>query len=84
VGLAGGDDLETVRHPEDIEVRTPCHGAVTAANCATSAACLNLHFGIFQVAFSPSKPSVNLLLAQVRARYHGDYYEHQPSGAVTV
>jgi len=84
VGLAGGDDIEMVRRPEDNEVRTPCRGIVTAANCTTGAACLRLHFGIFQVVFSPLKLSVNLFLAQVKVRYHGDYYEHQPSGVVTV
>lgn len=84
MGLAGGDVLEMVRCPEDIEVRTPRRGAVTAANCATGAACLHLHFGVFQVVFSPLKPSVSLLLAQGKARCHGDYYGQQPSGVVTV
>ena len=71
MGLAGGDDLEMIRRPEDIEVRTSCHGAVKAVNCVTSGACLNLHFGILHVVFSPLKPSVNLLLAQVKASYRG-------------
>ena len=34
--------------------------------------------------FGSLKPSVNLLLAQVKACCHGELYEHQPAGAVTV